>query len=78
MESPAPAVNRKRSIVEVVNQSNPDKAELYVVENTTHAFSKVESMKHGIENRTAAYMFEHFNNEVILKSDEWIQKVLSK
>jgi pimeloyl-ACP methyl ester carboxylesterase len=66
------------TIVEVVNQSNPDKAELYIVENTTHAFSKVESMKHGIENRTAAYMFENFNNDVILKTDEWIQKVLSK
>ncbi len=65
------------TIVEVVNQATPGKAELYVVENTTHAFSKVESMKHGLENRTAAYMFEHFNSEVVDKSDEWMKKVMN-
>jgi len=63
--------------VEVVNQTTPGKAELYVVENTTHAFSKVESMKHGLENRTAAYMFEHFNMEVVDKSDEWMKRVMN-
>jgi len=49
-----------------------------VIENTTHAFAKVESMKHGIENSNWEYVTENFNPQIIKKTDEWIRKILQE
>ncbi|MCD4833088.1 MAG: PDZ domain-containing protein [Bacteroidales bacterium] len=64
------------TIVDVVNRYHPSKGKFIHLKNTTHAFAKVKSMQHGIENRTWKYMTENFNKEVILKTDEWIKEVI--
>ena len=67
-----------KKIVDVVNKYNPGKATYYNIKNTTHAFAKVESMKHGIKNRDWNYITTHFNNQVIDESSNWIEKIVSK
>ena len=64
------------TIVDVVNHYHPGKGKFIHIKNTTHAFAKVKSMQHGIENRSWKYMTENFNREVILKTDEWIKKLI--
>jgi hypothetical protein len=64
------------TIVDVVNHYHPGKGKFIHLKNTTHAFSTVESMRHGLENRTWKYMTENFNKEIILKTDEWIKEVI--
>ena len=64
------------TIVDVVNHYHPGKGKFIHIKNTTHAFAKVKSMQHGIENRSWKYMTENFNVEVILKTDEWIKEVI--
>ncbi|MCD4791351.1 MAG: PDZ domain-containing protein [Bacteroidales bacterium] len=61
------------TIVDVVNHYHPDNATFIQLKNTTHAFAKVKSMQHGIENRSWKYLTENFNKEVIFKTDEWIK-----
>ncbi len=64
------------TIVDVVNRYHPGKGKFIHLKNTTHAFAKVKSMQHGIENRTWKYMTENFNEEIIHKTDEWIKRVI--
>ena len=64
------------TIVDVVNHYHPGKGKFIHLKNTTHVFSTVKSMQHGIENRTWKYMKENFNKEIILKTDEWIKEVI--
>ena len=64
------------TIVDVVNRYHPGKGKFIHLKNTTHAFAKVESMQHGIENRNWKYLTENFNEEIIHKTDEWIKELI--
>jgi pimeloyl-ACP methyl ester carboxylesterase len=68
----------QKEIVDVVNHYHPDKAKFLIIKNTTHAFSLVNSMKHGIENYNYQYMIDHFNPAVVDESDKWIKSILLK
>ncbi|MCK4664525.1 MAG: PDZ domain-containing protein [Bacteroidales bacterium] len=64
------------TIVDVVNHYHPGKGKFIHLKNTTHAFAKVKSMQHGIENRSWKYLTENFNEEIIFKTDEWIKEFI--
>ncbi|MFH2142883.1 MAG: PDZ domain-containing protein [Bacteroidota bacterium] len=68
----------QKEIVAVVNHYHQGHAEFLQIKNTTHAFSLVESMKHGIANYNYQYMIEHFNPAVIDETDLWIKRIINK
>ncbi len=63
------------TIVDVVNRYHPGKATFIHLKNTTHSFAKVESMEHGIKNRNWKYITENFNEDVAIKTVEWINSL---
>jgi len=67
-----------KTIADVVNFYHPGKAEFMQMDGTTHAFSKVKSMKDGVENYNYKFMVENFNDDVVLKTAEWIKKVMNQ
>jgi len=68
----------QETIVDVVNHYHPGKAEFMVMKGTTHSFAKVESLKDGIKNYNWQYITENFNNDVVEKTDQWINKILAE
>lgn len=67
-----------KQIADVVNKYHPGKGTYYNIKNTTHAFAKVESMQHGLENRDWNYITTHFNNEVVDVTNQWMQKIINQ
>ncbi|HBF88995.1 MAG TPA: hypothetical protein DDX39_10175 [Bacteroidales bacterium] len=67
-----------KTIADIVNYYHPGKGTYLRMENTTHAFAKVKSMKDGIENSNYDYIINNFNPEILEETHKWIQNILQK
>lgn len=67
-----------KTIVDIVNYYHPGNGTYLRLENTTHAFAKVKSMKDGLENHSYEYIIKNFNPEVVDETDKWIQNIIQK
>ena len=68
-----------KAIIDMVNYYHPGKGTYIKLENTTHSFTKVESMQQGVENHSNySFIYENFNPEITEITHKWIQSVLQK
>ncbi len=66
-----------KKIIDIVNYYHPDKGTYVKLENTTHAFAKVNSVEHGLENHSNyEFIIHNFNPEIVEITHDWIQTVL--
>jgi len=59
----------------MVNHYHPGNATYMELHNTNPSFAKVESLRHGLENRDWGYVTTHFNEEVVERSADWISSL---
>ena len=65
-----------KTIIDIVNFYHPGKGTYLKLDNTTHAFAKVKSLKDGLENRNYDYIINNFNHTIVDETHNWIQNIL--